>query len=305
MCPGAFMLWGETMEIHTTISALREAIRRRAAAKTVLVPTMGALHDGHRTLIEEGRDLADEDGLLVVSIFVNPTQFGVDEDYEDYPRRPEEDAALCKEAGVDLLFFPSVGELYAGDASVRVTENKISEVLCGRSRPGHFSGVCTIVSQLFNIVRPDTAVFGKKDRQQLAILQRMVRDLKFPVEIVGVETVREDDGLALSSRNRYLEPEQRAEAPRLHYGLELASRAFFEGERRSAELIKIVQDTLHPCHFARIDYVDVVDAESMQSVALVDRDVVLAAAVFFGDTRLIDNVELVADDCFDQSPDEN
>lgn len=288
------------MEIHETIAAVQQAIRRRAGERTVLVPTMGALHDGHRVLIEEGRDLAGEGGVLVVSAFVNPTQFGQGEDYESYPRTPEADEALCLAAGVDELFRPRVGEMVAEEASVRVVEEMLSRELCGRSRPGHFSGVCTVVSQLFNIVRPDVAVFGRKDYQQLAIVRRLVRDLRYPVQIVGVETVRAEDGLALSSRNRYLEPEQRAEAPRLRHGLELAAGAFFEGERRADVLEGIVRDTLAPCHFARVDYLQVVDAESLVPVDHVERNAVLTAAVFFGDTRLIDNIELEAEDCLDR-----
>ena len=221
------------------------------------------------------------------------------EDYEVYPRDLEADAALSEAAGADMLFAPDAAVMYAPDASVRVTEGLLSRHLCGESRPGHFSGVCTVVAKLFNIVRPDIAVFGKKDRQQLAIIRRMMRDLDFPVEIVGVETVREDDGLAMSSRNRYLDGEQRAAAPRLRHGLLLAREAFFEGERSAEELTGIVEDTLAPCHFARVDYIELVDEETMQPVEKVERPAVLAAAVFIGQTRLIDNIDLDPDECFD------
>ena len=291
------------MEIVRTIEEVRRAIRRREGARTVLVPTMGALHVGHRALIEEGRELAGEDGVLVVSIFVNPTQFGPGEDFSIYPRDLDGDAALCEEAGADMIFAPEVASLYAADASIRVTESLLSQHLCGESRPGHFSGVCTVVAKLFNIVRPDIAVFGRKDRQQLAIIRRLVRDLDFPVEIVGVETVREEDGLALSSRNRYLDPEQRAEAPRLRHGMVLARRAFFEGEQEAEVLAGIVEDTLAPCPFARLDYIEVVDAETMQPVAAVERPAVLAAAVFFGGTRLIDNIDLDPDESVEEETD--
>ena len=287
------------MEIVRTIGDARRAIRRREGARTVLVPTMGALHAGHRALIEEGRELAGEDGVLVVSVFVNPTQFGVGEDFAIYPRTLERDSTLCEEAGADLVFAPEVATMYAPDASIHVTESLLSRHLCGESRPGHFSGVCTVVAKLFNIVRPDIAVFGKKDRQQLAIIRRMVRDLDFPIEIVGIETVREEDGLAVSSRNRYLDPDQRAEAPRLHHGLALARTAFFEGEQDADTLAAIVADTLAPCRFARIDYIEVVDAATLQPVTRIGSAAVLAAAVFFGDTRLIDNIDLDPEESFE------
>ena len=291
------------MEIFCHTVEIRAAIQRREPARVVLVPTMGALHAGHAQLITEAREAAGEDGLVVVSIFVNPTQFGPGEDYEIYPRDLEHDAALAEDAGADLIFAPTTAAMYAKDASIRVTENMLSQHLCGESRPGHFSGVCTVVAKLFNIIRPDIAVFGKKDRQQLAIIERLNRDLDFFVEILGVETVREEDGLAISSRNRYLDDEQRAAAPRLRHGLLLARRAYFDGERNSEELMTIVEDTLAPCHFARIDYIELVDAETMQPVKDVTRPAVLAAAVFFGQTRLIDNIELDPDESFDDATD--
>jgi pantoate--beta-alanine ligase len=213
------------------------------------------------------------------------------------------DASLAEQAGADIIFAPPVEAMYAPDASVLVTENLLSRHLCGESRPGHFSGVCTVVAKLFHIVQPDLAVFGKKDRQQLAIIRRIVRDLDFPVEIVGVETVREEDGLAMSSRNRYLDSEQREAAPRLRHGMQLAREAFFEGERSVDELMAIVGDTLAPCHFARVDYIEIVDAETMQPVSSVDRPSVLAAAVFFGQTRLIDNIELDPGECMSADDD--
>jgi len=289
------------MEVVRTISETRRAIRRRGAGRVVLVPTMGALHRGHAVLVEEARDLAGEDGLVVVSVFVNPTQFGAGEDFESYPRDLEADAVLCEEAGADLMFAPEAGGMYAADASVRVDEQALSLHLCGESRPGHFSGVCTVVAKLLNITGADIAVFGRKDRQQLAVIERMVRDLDFPTKIVGVPTVREEDGLAMSSRNRYLDDEQRAEAVRLPYGLKLALEAYFAGEREASVLEEIVADTLAPCPFARVDYIEVVDAGSLRPVERVDGDAVLAAAVFFGSTRLIDHVDLTREGCLDES----
>ena len=275
-----------------SICQTREAIRRRAAARVVLVPTMGALHDGHAGLIVSARDLAGGDGLVVVSIFVNPTQFGPKEDFSIYPRTLDADTAICENAGADIIFSPSAAEMYADDASIKITEGLLSRHLCGESRPGHFSGVCTVVAKLFNIVRPDIAVFGKKDRQQLAIIQRLTRDLNFPVEIIGIDTVREPDGLAMSSRNRYLDAGQRAAAPRLRHGLQLAAAACFHGERAADALADIVAASLSPCDCARVDYIEVVDAGTMQPLATIDRPAVLAAAVFFGETRLIDNIDL-------------
>ncbi|QQL45060.1 pantoate--beta-alanine ligase [Sulfuriroseicoccus oceanibius] len=288
------------MEVCRTIVELRQAIaRRRAAGRVVLVPTMGALHRGHGTLIEEGRDLAGNDGVLVVSIFVNPTQFGEGEDFEDYPRDLERDGQMCDELGVDLIFAPQAKEMYAGDHSIRVRENSVSQHLCGESRPGHFSGVCTVVAKLFNIVQPDIAVFGKKDAQQLAIIRRMVRDLNFPVEIVGVETVREFDGLAMSSRNAYLDSDHREQAPLIREALATAEELFFKGETRASILIGVAEKIISQIDDSRIDYIKVVDADSFQPLERITDDALMAVAVFVGDTRLIDNVELPINECMD------
>lgn len=288
------------MEILKTVEKTRQAIRRRKPSRIVLVPTMGALHEGHRVLIEEARDMAGEGGVVVVSVFVNPTQFGPEEDYEAYPRDLEGDAAVCADAGADLVFAPSVSAMYPEGFSTAVEETQLSQHLCGVSRPGHFSGVCTVVVKLLNITGAHLAVFGEKDFQQLAVIRRVVRDLNLDVEIVGVPTVREDDGLAMSSRNRYLEGDQRLEATRLAYGLELAREAYFGGERSAEELVSIVEDTLAPCGFARVDYIELVDAETFVPVQRADGDSVLAAAVFFGHTRLIDHVNLAAVECLEE-----
>ncbi len=261
---------------------------------------MGALHEGHTVLIEEARDLAGESGVVVVSVFVNPTQFGPEEDFDAYPRDLDGDAAVCADAGADLMFAPSAQAMYPEGFSTVVEETQLSQHLCGVSRPGHFSGVCTVVLKLLNITGAQLAVFGEKDFQQLGVIRRVVRDLNLDVEIVGVPTVREDDGLAMSSRNRYLDGDQRLAATRLAYGLELAREAYFGGERSAEELLSIVEDTLAPCGFARVDYIELVDAETFRPVERADGDSVLAAAVFFGQTRLIDHVDLAAVECLEE-----
>jgi pantoate--beta-alanine ligase len=263
---------------------------RKIPGKTVLVPTMGALHEGHLALIRRARKLAGKGGRVVVSIFVNPTQFGPAEDFSKYPRPFARDAKLCEQNGADLLFAPRAEQMYAGDYSVSVDEKLLSANLCGASRPGHFSGVCTVVAKLFNIIAPDIAVFGKKDFQQLAIIRRMVRDLDFPVKIAALETVREADGLALSSRNQYLTAEERAQAPVIRRALLSAKK-----QPRSASpaaLRKLVASVISTAPLAKVDYIEAVDAETLQPAANLNRKLLIAAAVFFGRTRLIDNITL-------------
>lgn len=258
----------------------------------VLVPTMGALHEGHASLVRTARHLAGDLGSVVVSIFVNPTQFGPGEDFEAYPRDREGDLRICRENAADVVFAPPVAEMYAPDASTEVHETRLAARLCGTSRPGHFTGVCTVVLKLLNIVRPDVAVFGKKDYQQLAVIRRLVRDLDVQVEIVGAETVREPDGLAMSSRNRYLTAGERAEAPAIRRAL-LDCRD--SGIRDAAGLVARFRERMAEwAPLGRTDYAEVVDAATMQPVEAVDpaRACVFAAAVFFGRARLIDNIEL-------------
>lgn len=254
---------------------------------------MGALHAGHVALLEEARELAGETGTVVTSIFVNPNQFGPGEDYTRYPQKPEEDAAICESAGVDLVFMPSVEEIYALDASVKVHESRLSTNLCGRSRPGHFPAVCTVVLKLYHIVDPDVMVFGKKDCQQLAIIRRMARDLNMDVEIASVPTVREDDGLAVSSRNLYLSGEERQQAVVLSQALFTARDLVAKGEREARLLESKAEAIIRKAPLARIDYLSVVNAEDLMSIEFVSEAAILAVAVFFGDTRLIDNIELV------------
>ena len=272
-----------------TLTSIAESRALPREKKRVLVPTMGALHKAHGELIRVARDQAGPTGEVAVSIFVNPLQFEPGSDYERYPRPEKADEDLCRDYGVDILFRPSPEQMYCGDRSVFVDETKLSRVLEGKSRPGHFQGVCTVVAKLFHILSPDIAVFGEKDFQQLAIIRRMVRDLNFPIEIVGVTTVREDDGLAFSSRNRYLNPEERKEAAVLHQALVAAKNA---GARSAREVVTSVRQLIEAAPLARIDYVEVVNAESLESVDNVEPGSLLALAVFFGKTRLIDNTLL-------------
>ncbi len=275
------------MKILTTVRQVREAPLR---SPRVLVPTMGALHRGHMELIRVARDKAANSGEVAVSIFVNPLQFEPGSDFARYPRQDERDEKLCRDAGVDILFRPSVAEMYADDRSIAVEETSLSEQLCGRSRPGHFRGVCTVVAKLFHILRPDIAVFGEKDFQQLAIIRRMVRDLNFPLEIVGVSTVREHDGLAMSSRNQYLDPEERTQATVIRRALLQAASDAREGEQSAAKVVNHVRKLIEEVPLARIDYVELVDSLTMQPVSQVRPGSLVAAAVFFGKTRLIDNI---------------
>lgn len=255
----------------------------------LLVPTMGALHDGHAALVREARSLAGKCGTVVVSIFVNPTQFAPGEDLENYPRDLEADRETCARAGADVIFHPSAADMYAADASITIRESRLSQLLCGASRPTHFDGVCTVVTKLFNLVRPDIAVFGKKDYQQLAIIRRLVRDLNLGVEICGVETVREADGLAMSSRNLYLDAEERTQAAGLRRALLAADVAL-----PAVQMIAGIAEQLQrEAPRGQIDYLELVDAESLARIdAVGDRPALLAAAVCFGKTRLIDNLEL-------------
>ncbi len=253
----------------------------------VLVPTMGALHEGHAALIRRARRLAGPQGTVVVSVFVNPTQFGPKEDFSRYPRPIRADLKVCRENGADLVFRPEPTEMYAVDASARVDETSLSAHLCGASRPGHFGGVGTVVAKLFLIVQPQIAVFGEKDWQQLAIIRRLVRDLNFPVRIVGHPTVREADGLARSSRNAYLTPEERAVAPGIYAALTRAA-----AEPTAGRILRSAGRALAALPGARVDYVRLVDAETLEPATRLRRRTTLAAAVFLGRARLIDNVQI-------------
>jgi len=274
------------VKILTTIVEVRAGTRRKPR---VLVPPMGALHKAHGELIRVARESVGKDGEVAVSIFVNPLQFEPGSDYERYPRPEKADEDFCRNAGVDLLFRPSADEVYAIDRSTFVEETSLSRTLEGKSRPGHFRGVCTVVAKLFNILVPDAAVFGEKDFQQLAIVRRMVRDLNFNIDIIAVPTVREEDGLACSSRNRYLNGEEREQATVLYKALQAAANA----ERKSADdIVALVQRVISEAPLARIDYAQLVDAETLQPIEMAGSKSVLVLAVFFGKTRLIDNMRL-------------
>jgi len=257
-----------------------------------VVPTMGALHKAHGELIRIAREHAGQKGEVAVSIFVNPLQFEPGSDYERYPRPKKQDENFCRNAGVDLLFRPTPAEMYADDRSVFVEETTLSSTLEGKSRPGHFRGVCTVVAKLFNILSPDAAVFGEKDFQQLAIIRRMVRDLNFKIDIVAVPTIREGDGLAFSSRNEYLNLEERKQAPVLRRALLAAAEKAKAGEKSAKLIVDLARNVISEASLARIDYVNLVDAENLQPVEIVRPKAALALAVFFGRTRLIDNILL-------------
>jgi pantoate--beta-alanine ligase len=271
------------------ITSVAEARSIRRSTRRVLVPTMGALHKAHGELIRVAREHAGRDGEVGVSIFVNPLQFEPGSDYDRYPRPERADQEFCKRAGVDLLFRPSPTELYAEDRSVFVDESALSATLEGKARPGHFRGVCTVVAKLFNVLAPDAAVFGEKDFQQLGIVRRMVRDLNFNLEIIAVPTVREEDGLACSSRNQFLTPEERAQASVLYKGVRAAAGL---GKKSAGDVIAVARKVINEAPLARIDYVELVDAETLRPVEIVGLNSVLLVAVYFGKTRLIDNIRL-------------
>jgi pantoate--beta-alanine ligase len=253
---------------------------------------MGALHRGHGELIRIAREAAGANGEVAVSIFVNPLQFAPGGDYEKYPRPEEADDEFCRKAGVDILFRPPPEEMYAADFSVAVDENSLANTLEGKSRPGHFRGVCTVVTKLFHLLSPDAAVFGEKDFQQLAIIRRMVRDLNFPIEIIGVPTVREADGLALSSRNRYLNPDERQQASLLQRALQAARELAISGERSPEKILGRAGEMIASAPLARLDYLEVINAETLQPSPEAGPDSLIAVAAFFGQTRLIDNLRL-------------
>jgi len=266
----------------------------RLNGPVVFVPTMGALHEGHAALIRRARRVAGKQGSVVVSVFVNPTQFNVPNDLKHYPRTFDQDHALCHKEGVDLFFHPSPEEMYAPDASVMVREKSLSSGLCGASRPGHFDGVCTVVAMFFQIIRPEIVIFGEKDWQQLAIIRRMARDLKMSVKILGHPTVREKDGLALSSRNRLLTPEARRVVPRIYESLQGVAMAVEEGESSVARLLRQLHRDLSAIPGATLDYAEIVDEKTLDPIRKLTRNLRARAltALYFGSVRLIDNVPL-------------
>ncbi len=275
------------MKIVSTIQEVRDQVNQwKKEGKSVgFVPTMGYLHEGHMSLI----DAASENDKVVVSIFVNPMQFGPNEDLASYPRDLNHDAKMCQEHGVDLIFHPTPEEMYGDSFYSYVDMNVLTDELCGLSRPVHFRGVCTVVTKLFNIVRPDKAYFGQKDAQQLAIIKRMVKDLNMPLEIVGCPIVREEDGLAKSSRNTYLSEEERKAALVLSRSIALGKKMVEEGEQDSKKVVDAMTVEIQKEPLAKIDYVKMVSLETMQQVETIEGGILTAIAVYIGKTRLIDN----------------
>lgn len=277
------------MKVIETIAGMKAASAgwKAAGRRVGFVPTMGFLHDGHLSLVREARKRAE---VVVVSIFVNPAQFGPREDFSRYPRDLDRDRALLEAEGVDVLFHPAAAEMYPPGYRTYVEVQGLQDALCGRSRPGHFRGVATVVLKLFNIVRPDAAFFGAKDAQQVTILRKMAADLDLDVEVVTCPIVREPDGLAMSSRNAYLKPDERRAALVLSRGLAEAERAIRAGERDAAKVLAAVRAVIDAEPLARIDYVEAVDPLGFGPVEEIRGDVLLALAVFVGSTRLIDNL---------------
>lgn len=276
------------MELVKTINEVKERVRewKKQGLSIGLVPTMGYLHEGHKSLIDRA---VSENDRVIVSDFVNPIQFGPKEDLASYPRDIKADCALCENAGADLVFNPEPSEMYAEDFSAFVDTDKVSKELCGKSRPIHFRGVCTVVNKLFNISEADRAYFGQKDAQQLAVIRRMVRDLNMNIEIVGCPIVRESDGLAKSSRNTYLSPEERKAALVLSKAIFTGQEMIKGGERDGEKVLKAMRDIISAEKLARIDYVEMVKWDTIEIHHTVDCPVLVAIAVFIGKTRLIDN----------------
>ncbi len=275
------------MKIVSTIEEVRAQVKewKKEGQSIGFVPTMGYLHEGHMSLI----DAAGENDKVVVSIFVNPMQFGPTEDLASYPRDLEHDAKLCEEHGVDLIFHPTPEEMYGDQFYSYVDMDVLTKELCGLSRPVHFRGVCTVVTKLFNIVTPDRAYFGQKDAQQLAVIKRMVKDLNMPLTITGCPIIREEDGLAKSSRNTYLSPEERKAALVLSRSIFLGKEMVEKGERDCKRILAAMTAEIEKEPLAKIDYVKIVDLDTMQQVEKIDRGILAAIAVYIGKTRLIDN----------------
>lgn len=275
------------MKVVKTVEDVRNFVNeQKKQGKSIgLVPTMGFLHKGHRSLIERARK---ENDAVIVSIFVNPTQFGPNEDYDNYPKDLESDMKMCEKCGVDLIFNPNPENIYEMHHKTYINVEDISGQLCGLSRPTHFRGVCTIVAKLFNISKADRAYFGQKDAQQLAILKKMVKDLNFDIELIACPIVREKDGLAMSSRNKYLTELEREDATVLYRSIQ-AAKAIIKKGVKAQDVVKGMSEVIAEVSYAKIDYIQVVDAEFLQPVDVIDEDVLVALAVYIGKARLIDN----------------
>ncbi|EHI99987.1 Pantothenate synthetase [Clostridium sp. DL-VIII] len=275
------MLVKEIRELRSLIKAWK-----REGLSIGYVPTMGALHEGHESLIKRA---VEENDKVVVSVFVNPTQFGPNEDYNSYPRDINRDMEICINAGAAIVFNPEPSEMYYDNKSTSVKVSNLTSVLCGAKRPGHFDGVCLVVSKFFNIVTPDKAYFGEKDAQQVAVIKRMVRDLNIDVEIVACPIIREEDGLAKSSRNTYLSDDERKAALVLSRSLGVAKEALNHGERNANAIKEIIREEINKESLAKIDYVEIVDSESLENVQKIEKNILIPIAVYIGKTRLIDN----------------
>jgi len=277
------------MEIIRTVKEMKEfSSQARRAGKTIaFVPTMGYFHEGHLNLMREGRRRGD---ILIISLFVNPTQFGPKEDFKSYPRDFERDRKMAEGVGVDIVFAPEASDMYPPDHQTIVRAEKVTQNLCGRSRPTHFQGVATVVLMLFEIVMPHVAIFGQKDYQQLATIQQMVKDLHMSVEVLGMPTVREADGLAMSSRNTYLLPDERKAALALYRSLQKAKELLQKGERKTEQILREMNGILRSEPLVKIDYVQICDAHTLEDVDRIEGDVVVALAAYLGKTRLIDNL---------------
>ena len=276
------------IKIVHTVDEVRAEVKawRKEGLSVGLVPTMGYLHEGHKSLIDRA---VSENDKVVVSVFVNPMQFGPTEDLASYPRDLDRDAALCEQAGAALIFHPEPEDMYSPDFSSFIDMNTLTKGLCGKTRPIHFRGVCTVVGKLFNIVQPDRAYFGQKDAQQLAVIRHMVEDLNFNLEIVGCPIIREEDGLAKSSRNTYLNPEERKAALILSKSLDKGKEMIAAGERDAEVIKKAIVEMIETEPLAKIDYVEIVDWNTLEPVETINRPVLNAIAVYIGKTRLIDN----------------
>lgn len=276
------------MQIVTTIDEVRKQVKewRKQGLTIGFVPTMGYLHEGHGSLMKRAKEQCDK---VVASIFVNPMQFGVNEDLDSYPRDLQADAKLCESIGVDLIFHPEVEEMYADGFCSFVDMNGLTKELCGKSRPIHFRGVCTVVSKLFNIVTPDKAFFGQKDAQQLAVIRRMVKDLNMDIEIVGCPIIREADGLAKSSRNTYLNQEERKAALILSQTIFMGQQMVKDGVTDTKELVEAMKENISKEPMAKIDYVEAVNMDTIEKIDKIEGTVLVAMAVYIGKTRLIDN----------------
>lgn len=277
------------MKIIRTVEEMKKALKHKSDQSVGFVPTMGYLHEGHLSLVERARK---DNDIVALSIFVNPLQFGPNEDFERYPRDEEHDAREAKQAGVDLLFIPTVETMYPEKQSIEVQVNKGTDVLCGRSRPGHFNGVATVLAKLFHIVQPDKTYFGLKDAQQFAVVHSLIDQLNFPIKLIGLPTVREADGLAKSSRNVYLSATEREQATVLYESLQLGQRLITDGTKERKEIIDQVKDYILANTDGKIDYVELLSYPKLEEVEQVDEQVILAIALDFAQARLIDNIIL-------------